>query len=72
MSGTTRRRWLQGVAASAAARAAQTGGEYQLFWGDLHNHNAVCYAREPGNWYMARVKQANGHQAWSSPVWVDG
>ena len=23
-----------------------------------------------GNWYLVRVTQANGHQAWSSPVWV--
>src|SRR5262249_8640284 len=26
------------------ARAADRG-EFQLFWGDLHNHNAVGYAR---------------------------
>lgn len=24
------------------------------------------------DWYYARVTQANGHQAWSSPIWVDG
>lgn len=24
------------------------------------------------DWYYARVTQANGHQAWSSPVWIDG
>jgi len=23
------------------------------------------------DWYYARVTQANGHQAWSSPIWVD-
>ncbi len=29
--------------------------------------------REGSNdWYYARVTQANGHQAWSSPIWVDG
>ncbi|MCP5110173.1 MAG: hypothetical protein GY953_04995, partial [bacterium] len=24
------------------------------------------------DWYYARVTQANGHQAWASPFWVDG
>ncbi len=24
------------------------------------------------DWYYARVTQANGHQAWSSPIWVEG
>jgi hypothetical protein len=24
------------------------------------------------DWYYARVSQANGHQAWSSPIWVEG
>lgn len=24
------------------------------------------------HWYYVRVTQANGHQAWSSPVWVEG
>jgi hypothetical protein len=44
---TTRRRWLQGVTAASLAPspAAQPGGEFQLFWGDLHNHNAVGYAQ---------------------------
>jgi hypothetical protein len=29
-------------------------------------------ARGRANWYLVRVTQANGHQAWSSPIWVDG
>jgi hypothetical protein len=24
-----------------------------------------------GDWYYARVTQMNGHQAWSSPVWIE-
>lgn len=24
------------------------------------------------DWYYTRVTQANGHQAWSSPIWVEG
>jgi hypothetical protein len=24
------------------------------------------------DWYVVRVTQANGHQAWSSPIWVEG
>ncbi len=27
------------------AGTAASSGDYQLFWGDLHNHNAVGYAR---------------------------
>ncbi|MCU0612514.1 MAG: DUF3604 domain-containing protein [Candidatus Eisenbacteria bacterium] len=27
-------------------------------------------AATPGDYYYARVRQADGHQAWSSPVWV--
>jgi len=30
---------------SALGTAATTPGPYQLFWGDLHNHNAVGYAQ---------------------------
>jgi hypothetical protein len=34
------------AAAAALAGAAQSGsGPYQLFWGDMHNHNAVGYAK---------------------------
>ena len=29
----------------AAAQTPPPSGDYQLFWGDLHNHNAVGYAR---------------------------
>ena len=25
----------------------------------------------PGNWYYVRVTQADGHLAWSSPIWTD-
>ncbi|MEK7751839.1 MAG: DUF3604 domain-containing protein [Acidobacteriota bacterium] len=28
--------------------------------------------RGGADWYLARVFQANGHQAWSSPIWVEG
>jgi hypothetical protein len=28
-------------------------------------------SRQP-SWYYARVTCADGHTAWSSPVWVDG
>ena len=46
-----RRQWLKGMTAGTLwsalplpdARAATA--EYQLFWGDLHNHNAVGYAK---------------------------
>ena len=31
--------------AGPMAGAASSSGDYQLFWGDLHNHNAVGYAR---------------------------
>jgi hypothetical protein len=24
------------------------------------------------DYYYARVTQANGHQAWSSPIWIEG
>jgi len=27
---------------------------------------------EPGDYYYVRVKQLNGHTAWSSPIWVGG
>ena len=29
----------------ARAQADDPGGKYQLYWGDLHNHNAVGYAK---------------------------
>ncbi len=28
--------------------------------------------RGSSDWYYVRVTQANGHQAWSSPIWVQG
>ena len=28
--------------------------------------------RGRSDWYYARVCQANGDQAWSSPIWVEG
>jgi hypothetical protein len=28
--------------------------------------------RGPTDWYYVRVVQANGHMAWSSPIWVEG
>ena len=46
-----RREWLEGITAGAVLANTQlraetaAGGEYHLFWGDLHNHNAVGYAR---------------------------
>lgn len=51
MSQTNRRRWLQAMTATAVmtkppfAAGQPPGGEYELFWGDLHNHNAVGYAQ---------------------------
>ena len=33
------------LANTPGARSASSNGGYQLFWGDLHNHNAVGYAR---------------------------
>lgn len=51
MSAKNRRQWIREVAAApltlplAAAPAAPAPQDYQLFWGDLHNHNAVGYAR---------------------------
>ncbi len=51
MQRVNRRQWLQRVTGSALGAAfpgpqLQAGaGEYQLFWGDLHNHNAVGYAQ---------------------------
>jgi len=33
-----------------------------LTWNDKHDSK--------GAWYYVRVSQANGHQAWSSPIWV--
>lgn len=47
----TRRQWLRRLAGGAAAsrfgfsEPQPDSGEYQLFWGDLHNHNAVGYAQ---------------------------
>ncbi len=51
MAATNRRQWLRGVAAvpwiAAASRPVQAprDGDYTLFWGDLHNHNAIGYAQ---------------------------
>ena len=51
MTDSNRREWLQGAAAalllsrSGALADPSSGGEYTLFWGDLHNHNAVGYAQ---------------------------
>ena len=47
----SRREWLQGMTTAAllanvpGAQGQSAAGDYQLFWGDLHNHNAVGYAR---------------------------
>lgn len=51
MQHTSRRQWLQSVLGCAlvpafhGAEPQGAAGEYQLFWGDLHNHNAVGYAQ---------------------------
>ena len=51
MNRTSRRSLLQGATAGALLSGTQfeaagaSSGDYQLFWGDLHNHNAVGYAR---------------------------
>ena len=49
---SSRRRWVQGVAGATllSAFSGQSSGqslqgEYKLLWGDMHNHNAVGYAR---------------------------
>ena len=39
---------LGAAAISASGMSAQSSlslGDYQIFWGDLHNHNSVGYAR---------------------------
>lgn len=36
---------LAGIRPAAQLQAAPGGGHYRLFWGDLHNHNAVGYAK---------------------------
>jgi hypothetical protein len=42
----SRRRWLQGAAATAAAAAEETAGTpYRTYFGDLHNHNDIGYAQ---------------------------
>ena len=52
--GFTRRQFVGGslagmvmLGAREQSRAAEepSGGDYQLYWGDLHNHNAVGYAQ---------------------------
>lgn len=44
-----RRQWFRGLAAGSLLASQASGQtrapEYQVFWGDLHNHNAVGYAR---------------------------
>jgi hypothetical protein len=51
MQRANRRQWLKGMtggtlwAALPFSETQAAAGEYQLFWGDLHNHNAVGYAR---------------------------
>ncbi|MGH9632793.1 MAG: DUF3604 domain-containing protein, partial [Bryobacteraceae bacterium] len=50
MGSTHRREILKGIGGSAfsallSPARPQTSGEYTLFWGDLHNHNSVGYAR---------------------------
>ena len=50
MRQTNRRQWLRGMTAGTLWSAvpfdqASAADEYQLFWGDLHNHNAVGYAQ---------------------------
>jgi hypothetical protein len=51
MPQANRRQWIKGVTAgtllagSPFAKGNPEAGEYQLFWGDLHNHNAVGYAQ---------------------------
>ncbi len=51
MALTTRRQLFQGAFGGALGAAFSTpapqarAGDYQLFWGDLHNHNAVGYAQ---------------------------
>jgi hypothetical protein len=39
----TRREWIGAAGAAALAEGAAPG--YRLYWGDLHNHNAVGYAQ---------------------------
>jgi hypothetical protein len=51
MPSTRRRELLKGIGSGAltallpSTHAQPAGGEYTLFWGDLHNHNSVGYAR---------------------------
>lgn len=34
-------------------------------------HHAEHESSGPRDWYYVRVRQKNGHWAWSSPIWVD-
>jgi hypothetical protein len=51
MPSTRRRELLKRIGCGAltamlpSAQPQAAGGEYTLFWGDLHNHNSVGYAR---------------------------
>lgn len=51
MGKSSRRQWLGGAAASILLPSIQakgptaSDGKHTLFWGDLHNHNAVGYAK---------------------------
>jgi hypothetical protein len=48
MAKPNRRQVLRAAAALPAswqAAGVSAAGEFQLFWGDLHNHNAIGYAR---------------------------
>ena len=36
---------LSGLRVNSELQGAGTQKKYQLFWGDLHNHNAVGYAK---------------------------
>ena len=40
--------------------------EYQATVQFTHECNS-----EQSDWYMVRVRQKNGHWAWSSPIWVE-
>lgn len=46
----------------------------RLIFGEHYRTSFEVEDRDRGeraNWYMVRVRQANGQLAWSSPIWVD-
>lgn len=59
------------VAPAASLHRAIPQAEYQGRFAFQHRGQEHPHRGSPRDWYYVRVRQQNGHYAWSSPIWVD-